>query len=96
MSGREAADAIRLARPEMKVLYVSGYADDAVAPPGLCRAARVPRKALRARRPAARAPRPPRLVLGPARREVRRWRYWLTCTTFAGGKPLNQVAEALL
>ena len=23
-------------------------------------------------------------------------RYWLTCTTFAGGKPLNQVADALL
>jgi len=22
-------------------------------------------------------------------------RYWLTCTTFAGGKPLNQVDDAL-
>jgi CheY-like chemotaxis protein len=30
VSGREAADAIRQTRPEMKVLYVSGYTDDAI------------------------------------------------------------------
>jgi two-component system cell cycle sensor histidine kinase/response regulator CckA len=35
MSGREAADAIRQARPGMKVVYMSGYADDAVLRQGL-------------------------------------------------------------
>ena len=29
-TGRKAADEIKLARPEMHVLYISGYTDDAI------------------------------------------------------------------
>jgi DNA-binding response OmpR family regulator len=35
MNGRELADAVRAARPGVKVLFVSGYTDDVVVPHGV-------------------------------------------------------------
>ena len=37
MSGREAADTIRLLRPETRVLYMSGYTDDDILRHGVLR-----------------------------------------------------------
>ncbi len=35
MNGRQLYEAIRKIRPEIKVLYISGYADDVIAPHGI-------------------------------------------------------------
>ena len=49
MSGRELATALATLRPDMKVIFVSGYADDATAKHGARRRHRVHAQAVHAR-----------------------------------------------